>query len=97
VAPAPDPPYTMHAFAEARRGTRRAPGGISPSRGPVRAADPAVVLVEERELQAEARLGVVPVGLRLEQVVPGHAVVVGDHLAVLLGAEELLLQEHARR
>jgi hypothetical protein len=51
----------------------------------------AVVLVEQWQLQAIARLGMVAVGLRLEEVVPGHAVVVGDHLPVLLGAEQLLL------
>jgi hypothetical protein len=38
----------------------------------------------------------VSIGLRLAQVMPRHAVVVGDNLLVLLGAEQLLLQEHAR-
>jgi hypothetical protein len=44
----------------------------------------AIVLAEEWELQAVARLGVVAVSLRLEQVVPRQAVVVGDDLPVLL-------------
>jgi hypothetical protein len=61
--------------------------GVSPLQVPIRAADGAVVLVEERQLQAVARLGVVAVGLRLEEVVPRHAIVVGDDLAVLLGLE----------
>jgi hypothetical protein len=40
-----------------------------PSQVAVRAADPAVVLVEERQLEPETRLGVLAVGLRLAQVV----------------------------
>src|SRR5918992_3757129 len=52
-------------------------------------AERAVVLVEERELEAVARLGVLAVGLRLEEVVPRQAVVVGDYLPVLLRPEEL--------
>jgi hypothetical protein len=44
----------------------------------------AVVLVEERQLEAVARLGVVTVGLRLEQVMPRQAIVVRDDLPILL-------------
>ena len=69
--------------------------GAPPSQVPVCAADPAVVLVEERQLQAEARLGVLPVGLRFEQVMPRYAVMIGDDLLVLPRAEEFFLQEHA--
>jgi hypothetical protein len=54
----------------------------------------AVILAEERELEAVARLGVVAIGLRLEQVMARHPVVIRDHLPVLLRAEELLLHEH---
>jgi hypothetical protein len=57
----------------------------------------AVVLAEQQQLEAVAHLGALPVGLRLEQVVPVHAVVVGDDLAVLLWAEDLFLQEDALR
>src|SRR5688572_24536840 len=59
------------------------------------AVNPAVILAEERELETVTHLRVVAVGLRLEEVMPRHAVVVGDHLPVLLRAEELLLHEHA--
>jgi hypothetical protein len=46
--------------------------------------DRPLVLAEERQLQAVPRLGVLAVGLRLEQMVPRHAVVVGGHLPVRL-------------
>jgi hypothetical protein len=45
--------------------------------GPSGGTVPAVHFVEERELEAVACLGVVAVGLRLEEVVPRHAVVIG--------------------
>jgi hypothetical protein len=52
---------------------------MSPSDGPRLAADRPVVLVEERQLQPVARLGVLAVGPRLEagslafQLLHGHA------------------------
>jgi hypothetical protein len=58
---------------------------------------PAVHLVEEGELEAVARLGVVAIGLRLEEVMPRHPVVVGNDLPVLLRAEQFFLYEHAFR
>jgi hypothetical protein len=57
-------------------------------------SDRAVLLVEERELEAITRLRVLAIGLRLEQVVPRHGLVVRDDLPILLRAEELLLHEH---
>ena len=48
----------------------------------------AIVRIEERQLHAVARLGVVAVDLRLEQVVLRHAVMVGHDLPILLGAEQ---------
>jgi hypothetical protein len=60
-------------------------------------SDRPIVLAKQRELETVARLGMVPVRLRLEEVMPRHAVVVGDDLTVLLRAEELFLQEDALR
>ena len=45
--------------------------------GPSGHSVPAVVFLEQRQLHPEARFGVLAVGLRLAQVVPGQAVVVG--------------------
>src|SRR6266550_3999630 len=58
---------------------------------------PAVILAEERELETVTHLGMVAIGLRLEEVVARHPIVVGNHLPVLLWAEELFLHEHALR
>src|SRR5919204_2658100 len=56
----------------------------------------AIVLAEERQLQAVARLGVVAIGLRFAEVMPRQAVVVGHDLPLRLRAEQLFLQEDAR-
>jgi hypothetical protein len=74
-------------------------GAVPPNARPVvrLRSQLAVVLAEERQLQAEVRLGVLAVGLRLAQVVPRHAVVIRHHLPVLLRPEELLLHEYALR
>ena len=43
-----------------------------------------VVIVEQRQLDAKVHLGMLPVSLRLEQVMPCHAVVIGHDLPMLL-------------
>jgi hypothetical protein len=44
----------------------------------------AVVLVEERQLETVAHLGVLSVRLRLEEVMSRHAVVIGNDLLVVV-------------